>query len=59
MKCYMEISIFYYDKKIFTLYLILWVYISYVYEVLYIKIILGFISILNVILRESVWNFSF
>ena len=41
-----------------TLYLISKLFISYVY-VSYIKIVLNFISILHIVLRESVWNFSF
>ena len=41
-----------------TLYLISKLFILYVY-VSYIKIVLNFISILHIVLRESVWNFSF
>ena len=53
-----EICILYYYTKNSTLYLISQLYLSYVY-VSYIKIVLYFISILHVILKQSVLNFAF
>ena len=49
----------YKNYKNATLHLILWLYISYVYDASYIKIVLDFFSILHLIVKKRVWNFAF